>query len=175
MFYYPVSWSKLHKDTFRLAQKIEKSQEKVDLIIAIARGGLSIAHMLSDFLELHIATFTISSYKNLRQSKEPEILYKLGNYLDDKKILLVDDVSDTGKTFIRGIKYLKELKAKQIKTASIYLKPQSIFIPDYYVAETDKWIIFPYEIKETISAIKPKLKQEINKTKISKFWINKFT
>ena len=174
MKYYTVSWQKLHKDTYKLATIIEKSGEKFDLIVAMARGGLTISQMLSDFLSLPVASFTITSYKDFQQNKEElKITYKMGNQLTQKKILLVDDVSDSGLTFIHGVKYLQELKAQNIKTAAPYLKTWTKFTPDFYIEKTDKWIIFPTEIKETILAIKKG--DDLIKTKIPKFWIDKFS
>lgn len=157
MKYFCPGWQKLHNQTHLLSQKIEKSKNKFDLIVAIARGGLTISHMLSDFLHLPITSFTVSSYKDLKQAKMSRITLKLGNKLHNKKILLVDDVSDTGKTFIRGIKYLKELGAEKITTASVYIKPWAKFFPDYYVESTDKWIVFPYDMKETIRDLKKRI------------------
>lgn len=160
MEYYAVSWQRLHSTVFELSQKIEKSKEKFDLIVAISRGGLTISHIVSDFLRLPITTFTISTYKDFKQHKVPEITLKIGNKLHNKKIILVDDVSDTGKTFIRGIEYLKSLGADHIRTASPFIKPWTKFIPDYYDREIDKWIIFPFDMRESVDTITRNLKKE---------------
>lgn len=158
MDFLTLSWSKLHKDTYELAQKIK--EEKIDLIVAIARGGLSIAHILSDFIDVTITSFTISSYSNLQQGKDIKLLFKINGNIKNKRVLLVDDVSDTGKTFIRGTKYLKELGVKKIITAAIFIKPWTKHKPDHYIEETSSWIIFPYEIRETITALYKKFKNE---------------
>ena len=169
MKYLCLSWDKLHDDIYDLAQKIKKGPNKFNLIVTIARSGLSISHILSDFLKLPITSFTISSYKDLKQAKIPKITLKLGNKLHNKKILLVDDVSDTGKTFIRGIKYLKDLGAEEIVTASLYIKPWTKFLPDYHGKSTDRWIIWPFDMQETIEILKKKyLDQGLSKEKIKK-------
>ena len=64
MEYYSVSWKELHNTTYLLTQKIIKDKKKYDLIVGIARGGLTVAHIASDFLRLPVASFTISSYKS---------------------------------------------------------------------------------------------------------------
>lgn len=151
-----VSWSTLHQDIYKLAEKIKKSGGGFDLIVVMARGGLSVAQILSDLLDLPIASFTIKSYKDLKQQETPVVTFKLGNKLDGKKILLVDDVSDSGKTFIRGIEYLKELGAQNIKTASVFIKPSTKYVPDYYEKSVTDWIIFPYEMNETIAVLRKK-------------------
>ncbi|NCO89077.1 hypothetical protein AUK04_01570 [Candidatus Roizmanbacteria bacterium CG2_30_33_16] len=153
MEYHLVNWEQLHDSTFKLAQKISKNKIKFDLIVSIARGGYCISHILSDLLSLPITSFTISSYRDLKQSSLPEITFKIENKLHNKNILLVDDISDTGKTFIRGIKYLKSLGAKHITTVSLFIKPWTKFTPDYYMHSVNKWIILPYETRETIESL----------------------
>ena len=175
MKYLCSNWQELHNLTHTLSEKIEKSKNKYDLIVAVARGGLTISHMLSDFLHLPITTFTVSSYKDFKQTKMSKITLKIGNKLHNKKILLIDDVSDTGKTFIRGIKYLKELGAEEIITASVFIKPWTKFTPDYYVESTDKWIIFPYDLKETITDLKKNTSaKDLLTIGIPKYFIEKY-
>ncbi len=152
MEYYSITWRQLHKDTHLLSQKIHRAEKKADLIVAIARGGFTIAHMMSDFLHLPVASFTISSYKDMKQGELSDITFHVGGDLKNKTILLVDDVSDTGKTFIRGTSYLKELGAHTIITASPYTKPWTKHVPDFSIKETNKWIVFPYDVRETVEA-----------------------
>jgi len=160
MNFLSLTWKDLEKDTYALSEKIKAGGNSVDLIVAVARGGLTIAQLLTDFLALPITSFTVSSYRDLQQQKNPEITFKIGNKLHDKKILLVDDISDTGKTFTRGMTYLKELGAEQIVTASLLIKPWTGYLPNYYVQNTDKWVIFPYEIRETSEILVAKFRQE---------------
>lgn len=160
MKFLSLSWQQLHEDTFTLAKKIEASGQRYDLIVAIARGGMTIAQILSDFLSLPVATFTVSSYKDLCQEKSSEISFHVGGNLKNKRILLVDDVSDTGKTFERGVEYLHKLGATSITTASLLIKPQSKYVPDFFVKKTSTWIVFPYEVKETILSMKKMMEKE---------------
>lgn len=174
MKYLTLSWKKYHQYVFKLSQKIIKDGNYFDLIITVARGGLTLSHLLSDFMNLPVATFTVSSYKDLNQVSIPKIVFKLGDKLNNKKILLVDDISDTGKTFIRGIQYVKSLGAENIKTASLIIKFGTEFTPDYYSKSVSKktWVIFPTEMKETIIALKEKLsKKELKKLKLPKKFI----
>ncbi len=160
MEYYSVSWQKLHSTTHSLTEKIQKKANKLDLIVGIARGGLTIAHIASDFLNLPVASFTISSYKDFKQQQMSDISYHVGGDLKGKHILLIDDVSDTGKTFVRGIKYLTELGAASITTASPYIKPWTHHFPDFYVKSVDEWIVFPYDMRETVKAISTMMKRK---------------
>ena len=160
MKFLTVSWKTFENKIHRLATNISSSEKDLEIMVAIARGGMSVAHILSDFLHLPIATFTISSYKDLKQTKMSQISYGVGGSLQDKKILLVDDISDTGNTFIRGIEHIKEMGGASIVTASVFIKTWTSFVPDYYIAKTDRWIVQPFEIRETIQDLSKLMKKE---------------
>ncbi len=149
MTFQKLSWNSLERDTFCLAKKIKKRDIVFSKIVAIARGGLVIARILSDLLDLPISNIVISSYKDLSQLKKPEIIEESTAKYDNQTILLIDEVSDTGKTFIRALSYFKNKNVKKIYTASPYIKPKTSFIPDFWVKKIDAWIVFPYDIKET--------------------------
>jgi hypothetical protein len=113
-------------------------------------------------LQIPIATFTAKSYRDLKQQSLPQITHGLGATLEGKKVLLVDDVSDTGKTFVKGVEYLIEIGAEKqnISTVSLHYKPQSVYKPDFFILETTKWVVYPYEVKETIVVLAPKWRTE---------------
>ena len=142
-----VTWKDFEDDCVELSKKLKGI--KIDKIIAISRGGLVASRILSDLLTVKISHISISSYKNLQQDQEPMISDVPKSNLKGKNILIVDDVSDTGKTLKRAVKYFKDLNVKNIYTTAPYIKPQTIQIPDFWVKKTQSWIIFPYEIKET--------------------------
>jgi Predicted phosphoribosyltransferases len=162
MRFFKLSWEQFYKDCLFLGKKIKQAHKKIDRIIAISRGGLIPARILSDFLQLSISNIVISSYSNLKQLKEPKIIEVSEIDLKDKSILIVDEVSDTGKTFVRALKYFKEKPVKNIVTCAPYIKPKTQFIPDFYHKSIDAWIVFPYDIRETYEAF---LKEEKNKEK----------
>ncbi len=162
MTFKKLSWNSFYKDCLFLGKKITEKNIKIDRIIAISRGGLVPARILSDFLQAPISNIVISSYSNLKQLKEPEIIEVAHLDLKDQTILIVDEVSDTGKTFIRALKHFQNHKPKKILTASPYIKPKTIFIPDFYIKNIDTWIVFPYDIHETYEAF---LKLEKNPQK----------
>jgi len=72
----------------------------------------------------------------------------------------MDDVADTGESLRLVQLHLKEQGATEVKTATIYYKPWSVIIPDYYEKETRSWIIFPWERKETVRKIVEKYKHQ---------------
>ena len=145
-----LSWQELERDCLQLAKKINRTE--IDEIISISRGGMVVARMLSDFLHLPISHIAIESYTDLQQQKEPIISQVSSREFKGEKILLVDELADSGKTFLRGVSYLKELPITQVYTAAPYYKSHSVHIPDFTVKKMDSWIIFPYEVRETQDA-----------------------
>jgi hypoxanthine phosphoribosyltransferase len=149
------------------AQKIQSDGYKPDIIVGIARGGLVPSRILADLLETRdFAIITIEYYVGIGQrSKEPILKQCLHTQLPDKKVLLVDDVSDGGRSLQLAKKHLQEQGAKEIRIATVYCKPGTITMPDYFEKETSHWIVFPWEAKETMAKIIQKVegKRAINK------------
>src|SRR5690606_34701689 len=86
---------------------------------------------------------------------ELRLTQKLGLYLDKQNNLLLDEIVDTGKSFQRAIAYLNHLRSNSITSVSLHVKHHAIIKPDYFSAETTKWVVYPYEIQETIDSLKP--------------------
>ena len=163
--YYPVSWKRYHELTLKLASTILSLYDiKFDEIVAISRGGLTFGHILTDFLDLPICSFTIQSYTDIQKQGEVEITEPLSKPIEGKKILVVDDVADSGKTLTRAISYLKQFNPKSLTLITMFYKPSSIIKPDFYAIKTSKWIIFPTEVSESIKSITIKMEKE-GKTK----------
>lgn len=151
------SWEDFHKYSFNLAKKITFSNLKLDMIVAISRGGLVLARILSDFLDLPIFNIAIESYADINESKEPRVTQDIGSAeIRGKKILLVDEICDSGKTFERAVAYLNSVEPLQIKSACLVLKSKSTFTPAFYEKKIDKWVVFPYEVRETVESLRGK-------------------
>ena len=149
--YLVLSWQDYQKHVFSLADKISSSKYRIDKIICIARGGLVIGRILSDLLDVNnVECIGIQFYTDIGVVGEKPILkYGLSQNISGLKILLVDDIVDSGGTLILAEKYLRSKKPDEIRTASIFIKPWSKYTPSYYSDITDRWVIFPYEIKES--------------------------
>jgi len=145
-----ISWKKLENLTERLIQKIPKN--KFDYILCISSGGLVLGKLVSDYLNLPLGVIAASAYdKGKKQIREKEVI--IGNIATitnpGRKVLLLDDLVDTGATMHQIYRHiLKREKVYSIKTGVLYRKPQTVFQPDYFVEETSKWVVFPYERKE---------------------------
>ncbi len=153
----------LLEDSFRLAAKVLKSGFRPSFIVAIWRGGAPIGMAVQEFLDYfgvptdHIAIRT-SSYQGIDgRSSEVRIhgtSYLIKNVDFEDRLLIVDDVFDTGHTIRAVIEHLRE-KARlntpgDIRVAVPYYKPsrnQTELVPDYYLHETEQWIKFPYSLE----------------------------
>ncbi len=158
--YLPISWTIYHDQAQDLAERILTTADPIDEIVAIARGGLALGHILSDLLRAPISTFAIQSYEDYATQGEAKVTAELQHSIEGKHILLVDDVADTGKTLVRAVEYLKDFKPKKITTATVFYKPQSVYKPDFFAEETSKWILFPTEDTEMITLIFDSMKKD---------------
>jgi uncharacterized protein len=168
--YFFTTWPEYHLLAQKLAAAIMNHSPKFDEIVAISRGGLTLGHMLSDFLQLPVSTFAIQSYHDIQKQGTVTITQELGKSIVGKRVLLVDDVSDSGKTFERATAYIKSCKPAEITTVAMFFKPHSSFRPDYYVKQTSRWIIFPYEPTEMIINITKSMTEKgVSKADIQDF------
>lgn len=138
-----------------LAKKIKGSGYLPDIIIAIGRGGYVPARFVCDFLLFdNLTTIKIEHYKWAADIQETaKLKFPLSVDIHGKKILVVDDVTDTGKTLSIAVEYLKSLKPAEIKTAVLQHKTCSDFVPDYYAKKIIKWrwIVYPWAAYEDLA------------------------
>lgn len=151
--YLPILWKDYHKTAQKLAAAILDQNASIDEIVAISRGGLTLGHLLSDFLRIPISTITIQSYTDIQTAGIATLTAKLQKSIKNKHILLVDDVADSGKTLKRAVNYLRRAGAAKVTTITMFYKPRSVYRPDYFARQTTKWILFPYEPTEMILLI----------------------
>jgi len=155
--------------TNELAKKIRDSNLKPEILIGIARGGLVVTRILSDILDIFsVAIIGVGFYDGIKETKkEPILTQELHTDITNKKVLLIDDVSDTGKSFEYAVKYLQSRKMQLLQTAALHYKPHSIFKPDFFIRETASWIVYPWEYMEfTRLFIKQQLGKNANKKTI---------
>jgi len=155
MVFLPISWDKIYDLSIRLAEKIRKSNFVPDLIIGIARGGWIVARLLSDLLDIDdVGSVRIQFYRSVGVTyHEPVVSQPVSVSVEKKRVLLCDDVSDTGYSLKTAIEHIKERGAGIVKTATLHQKSKTVLIPDYWVEKTDAWIIYPWERRETVTKL----------------------
>lgn len=151
-FYIAPSWDQLGHLSFKLAKQILKKGSRYDRIIVIAKGGLTWSRVLADYLMIpDIETIRVRLYRGIGKTfKKPQILQDIKANIEGERILLFDDVADSGQTLEFVEKLLKKQGAKSIDTAALFYKPASKTIPNFYDHQTDAWIVFPHELREFI-------------------------
>ena len=154
------SWDQIYEMLLNLADKIRRDGFRPDVIVGISRGGWPPARVLSDLLDNpNLINVRAEFYLGVAETKgEPTITQPLSANIRGKKTLVVDEVADTGKSLRLVKEYVAQQNPTEAKVATIYYTPWSIIKPDYYEKETSHWIVFPWEIKETIRKIIKKCK-----------------
>jgi hypothetical protein len=162
MEYLRLTWDDIVEDCIKLAEEIRNRGVKFDMIVGIARGGWVPSRILSDILDNdEIYTVRVKFYRAIGETAEkPLILHPTQFDVSGRRILLVDDIADTGKSLLAAIEHLKERGAGELFVVTLVKKPQSKFNPDIFVEETRKWVIFPWEVYETIRDIKSKVNSD---------------
>ncbi len=159
--YASPTWEEMGQLCFELAQKIIASDKKFDRLITFAKGGWTWSRTLADYLLLEkVASIQIISYKGIYDTAKPIIHQSLPVNIAGEKILLFDDINDTGATLKTGIDYLNICGAKEVTTSVLYHKPWSESKPDFVGKKTENWVIFPHEIRETIALLNKKWKEK---------------
>lgn len=149
-----LSWDDGAKLTEEL---IEKTVDyNPDILVGVSRGGLVPLRIFADVLDMKkIGVLGIQFYKAIgKTNKFPEITHDMPLDIKGKKILIIDDVADTGKSLVEAKKYIEKKGAKEIRTATLHYKPTSEIVPDYYIATTTDWIIYPWEVHEAERELK---------------------
>jgi len=161
-----ISWEHFYQLTLELVEKVLKSGYVPEVIIGVSRGGLVPLRIFSDeFEETEIGVIRVAFYEDVKKTgREPRILQDVNVDVSGKRVLVIDDVADTGRSLEIVRRHIEDKGAREVRVATVYYKPWSTFKPDYYVKKTEKWIIFPHEIGETIRSLAKKNLKEGGKT-----------
>ena len=158
-----ISFEEYNKIVEKLAITIHQNYEPT-VLVGIMRGAAPILDILSRILKLPIAYIVIQSYSGKgMEDKQGELMFareisSLANDKDFRRVLLIDDLSDTGLTLNKSIEWLKNYGPtkdfiKEVKTACLWKKKSSTFEPDFCPIrlESDPWIVQPTEHYEELS------------------------
>tara|TARA_B100001121_G_C18682673_1_gene619332 strand:- start:2024 stop:2560 length:537 start_codon:yes stop_codon:yes gene_type:complete len=158
-----ISFEEYTKIVEKLAIQIHKNYRPT-VLVGIMRGAAPIIDILSRILKLPIAYIVIQSYSGKgMEDKQGELMFareisSLANNTDFNKVLLIDDLSDTGLTLNKSIEWLKNYGPtkdfiKEVKTACLWKKKSSKFEPDFCPIrlDSDPWIVQPTEHYEELS------------------------
>lgn len=157
-----ITAQELLEDSFRVAAKVYEDGFRPQFIIGIWRGGAPIGIAVQEYFDYkevetdHIAVRTSSYYGINQQAKEIKVHglhYLIENANAEDGLLIVDDVFDSGRSVKALIEQISEQMRlnlpKDIRVACPWYKPQNNkvdIVPDYFVHESDEWLVFPHEL-----------------------------
>lgn len=148
-----LTWDGFGAATRELARRILDDGFMPEVVVAIARGGLLPAGAIAYGLgakncgAINVEFYTgIGTVLDAPAVLPPELDM---NYLDGRRVLLVDDVADSGRTLDLAVKLLRD-KGADVRSVVIYTKPTTIIQPDFGWKHTDLWIDFPWSAKGTV-------------------------
>ena len=146
-----LTWTQIEDLAIRLADQLDTSY---DVMLVITRGGMVPACIISERLNLrNILVAAVLFYTEQERTLDKPIFlqFPADPLLTGKRVLIVDDVWDSGRT-IMAVRERVRVAGGDPQTAVLHFKPgRSAFMdqrPDYYVDETDAWIVYPWDVGE---------------------------
>jgi hypothetical protein len=154
-----LNWDDIQSLTETLAQKIIESGFKPDLIVAVSRGGFDPARILCDQLSVRkLASVQLEAYDGMVKRPEPIIVLPVNADVAGLKVLIADDVSDSGASLLKAKEHIEGKGASLVRVATLHIKPWSSFVPDYYAESVNAWVVYPWELKECLIEVADKLR-----------------
>ncbi len=151
-----LSWNDIYNDALQTALKIKSTDYRPDAIIGVTRGGWIHARLQCDLLG--VKDLYAVKVEHWGVTAQPDGMAKLtvpidSQYVKNKNILVIDDVTDTGKSLMLVVNHLKELNtAKSVKTGTLLHINGSEFLPDFYGTEVEwAWFSWPWNIYEDLA------------------------
>jgi len=150
-----ISWEAAVELSMRLS-KLVLSEYSPDCIIAISRGGLVTARIISDFSGVEdVYSIKASLWGVGGRVSDDVVIRDTKLPISGLKVLIVDDVVDTGLTLSRVVDYVYRFSPSDVRTAVLHVKPTSRYVPNYYVDKLSEWVwvIYPWTTCEVVSAV----------------------
>ena len=156
-----VSWTKVSQLSRLLANKVLDSGYQPDIVIAIARGGLVPARLLCDHLDIYnLTSIRITHYTSgANKAEVARLNLPLNVNVNNMKVLLVDDVDDTGDTLQLALAHINTFNPADVKVAVLHHKLVSTVVPDFYAQKITRWrwLTYPWAVTEDLQGFIKKM------------------
>ena len=150
-----LGWDEFGRASRELAQTIVDDGFEVEVVVAIARGGLLLAGSVAYALGIKsCGALNVEFYTGIGERlPDPIVLPPMLDEasLEGKRVLLVDDVSDSGRTLAMAVKML-EATGADVRSVVLYTKPGTVHEPAYTWRRTSRWITFPWSAEAPVTA-----------------------
>ncbi|QSZ42694.1 phosphoribosyltransferase [Sulfurimonas aquatica] len=142
MKYY--NYENFKNDTNKLIKKVRPLE--FEMIVGIARGGLTLAHSMAEGLDIReVQTLRTELYDKTCKREELSI-FDSCKFDGEKRVLVVDDIADSGETLDAIMKHLKSKYSDiEFTSAALFYKKTSIYEPDFWINEANEWVEFFWE------------------------------
>lgn len=130
----------------QIENRIREDEYEPEGVVSVNRGGAFLGIELSHRFDIPHGVISLSHYDG-DEIQDEGVEYEgdmLETVKDAENVLLVDDISDTGKTLENAYRQLEE-EFEDVKTATSHIKPGTESEPDYFSQETNNWIVYPWE------------------------------
>jgi len=159
------SYDEIRADALLLFNQIQSSGWSPEMNVGVGRGGLFVLRCLQDFyaaggVKIPYVVPAVERYDGIASTSTIRIRRLSRGDVEGRRVLVVDDVSDQGDSLLALVDLLRRDGAADVRTATVHFKPWSKLRPDFFVVETDSWIIYPWELYESIRLIFEKGAQE---------------
>jgi hypoxanthine phosphoribosyltransferase len=155
-----MDWNLFYKLAKQVSKKINSSGYKPDMIVGLARGGWVLSRVLCDLIGVKDLISLKVEHWGVTATPDgtAKLKYPLNVDISGKKLLVVDDITDTGESMQVSLEYLNALKPSEIRTAALQHITSAKFKPDYVGEEIKwRWVIFPWNFTEDMCNIIPKV------------------
>jgi len=138
------AYENFKQDTKQLLQLLETFQ--ADAIVGIARGGLTLSHAVAEALNIRNVEIIRTELYDQKNKRNSISIFGSCSFKEAKKVLVLDDIADSGETLKTIMEYLEENHREiEFKSATLFYKKSSIYKPHFWVNEANCWIEFFWE------------------------------
>ena len=151
-----MDWELFYGLAEKTAREITDSGYRPDIVVGLARGGWVMSRVICDFLGVKDLVSLKVEHWGITATPDGKarLKYPFDIDLTDRKVLVVDDITDTGQSMLVATEYVESLNPAEVKTATLRHIEGSEFTPDYYgEAITWRWVIFPWNYVEDLCNI----------------------
>jgi len=157
-----MSWELFYNLAKDVAGKIKASRYQPDIVVGLARGGWALARVLCDFLGVKDLVSLKVEHWGITATPDGKAKLKYPFEIDLRgiRLLVVDDITDTGESMRISVEYVETLKPLEVRTAALRHITGSKFVPDYFAEEiTWRWVIFPWNLTEDLCNLVTRVKE----------------
>lgn len=152
-----AEWNQLQKTAESITRDIIDSDFRPTAVVGVARGGWVPARCIADFLEIdNLTSIKIDHYQGTTEKQNAEIQFDTRtDAIQGEKVLVVDDIVDTGETLSEAMKDIQDSNAEKANSCTLHSLPSSDIEPDFIGKKFKDfyWIIYPWNITEDFNEI----------------------